>query len=85
MSKGDNSPGLSKLAGVLRGMAAGQVPTDLVLDFGEIQKDGSLITNTVPIAIPKGDYIICKHASISKGDRVLVAWVQNDAVIIDEI
>lgn len=85
MSKGDNSPGLSKLAGIFRGMAADQIPSDLVLDFGVIQKDGSLLTNTVPVAIPKGDYIICKHVSPSKGDRVLVGWVQNDAVIIDEI
>jgi hypothetical protein len=97
----------------------------LVLDFGEIQPNGSLLTNTFPLPIPKGDYSVCrqltlgttgslltetktdgKHGghslgfdgsheheikvpekmrSIKSGDRVLVAWVQSEAVVIDII
>lgn len=109
MSKGDNSPGISRLAGVFQNLADKQVPKDLVLDFGAIQKNGSLLTNTFPVAIPKGDYQVCRHLkshsattssksvgdhgshshsvgiheALKKGDRVLVAWVQNDAVVID--
>ena len=30
--------------------------SSLVLDFGEIKDDESLVTNTFPIPIPKGDY-----------------------------
>lgn len=106
MSKGDNAPGLSRLAGVLKGMARDQIPTDLVLDFGEIQKDKSLLTNTYSIAIPKSDYLVARHLksrsvtsgtteghshsvstreALKTGDRVLVAWVQNDPVVIDVI
>ena len=117
--------------------------SSLILDFGEIQGDYSLLTNTYPNPIPKGDYLVCRlllekknsghltytiqagkpndgthnhgssgthgghtggdgsHTHTSEGphvhdvlipdkmrkllpgDRVLVAWVQNDAVVID--
>ena len=110
MSKGDNSPGISRLAGVFQTLADKQVPKDLKLDFGVIQGDGSLLTNTFPIAIPKKDYQVCRHLcpipesdqwetaeaetdghkhlfqphwKLAHGNRVLVAWVQNDAVVID--
>jgi hypothetical protein len=90
-----------------------------VLDFGEIQSNGSLVTNTFPVPIPKGDYTICRHVGglsfeisegehpgheaqtetfhtgshthtveppvVSAGDRVLVAWVESEAVVIDVI
>jgi len=115
MSKGDNSPGLSRLAGVMRDLANKDRDTALVLDFGTIQGDGSLLTNTYPLPIPKSDYIVCRHLKsweitkstnsrsvgdhgehshsftierrerLKKGDRVLVAWVQNDAVVVDVI
>lgn len=117
--------------------------SDLVLDFGVIQDDYSLLTNTFPVPIPKSDYMVCRHLTIGvvgglltntvgagrpgdgthshgssgshgghitgsgdhshqnegphmhsvlipasmrqlqPGDRVLVAWVQNDAVVVD--
>lgn len=115
MSKGDNSPGMSKLAGVLKGIAKGEQETNLILDFGVIQPDKSLLTNTYPIPIPQSDYLVCgqlkkttdsfttsyasisehgdhrhtgsvtTHDALSAGDRVLVAWVLNDAVVIDKI
>lgn len=111
MSKGDNSPGISRLAGVFQTLADKQVPKDLLIDFGTIQQDGSLLTNTYPIPIPKKDYLVCRHLKkrslstgsksvgdhgshshsyeqrepLKKGDRVLVAWVQNDAVVVDVI
>jgi len=115
LSKGDNSPGMSKLAGVLKEIARGEQDTNLLLDFGVIQSDKSLLTNTYSIPIPKSDYLVCgqlkqatdtssttsvsvgdhgshkhsvtitTHDALSVGDRVLVAWVQNDAVVIDKI
>lgn len=111
----------------------------LLLDFGTIQGDLSLLTNTYPIPIPKTDYTVCRqlalgatgtlltstatdgkhshgpsgeHAQeigsgahshtneaphahsvlvpekmrkLKKDDRVLVAWVQNEAVVVDII
>lgn len=82
MSKGDNTPGISRLAGVIREIASGEVPRDLILDFGEIRPDGSLLTNTLTVAIPKGDYMALRGLNVQTGSRVLVGWVQNDAVII---
>lgn len=120
----DGHPGTSKLATVLSQRMRKENESPLVLDFGEIQPNGSLVTNTFPVPIPKGDYSICRqltlgatgslltqikssgdhegHAagdgkhkhdvpipekmrSVGSGDRVLVAWVQNEAVIIDII
>lgn len=115
MSKGDNSPGISKLAGMVQEIAKKQVPTALLLDFGVIQEDKSLLTNTYPLPIPQSDYLVCRHLksrivtantsassigeygdhshtvevstcdSLKIGDRVLVAWVQDDAVVVDVI
>lgn len=85
-----------------------------VLDFGSINKDMSLLTNTFPIPIPHSEYHVCrlvgglaytvsggfhggheggngshthtaKPPQIKPGDRVLVAWVQNEAVVIDVV
>ena len=141
----EGNPGVSKLGQVLqeRMKACGASP--LLLDFGTIQGDLSLLTNTYPIPIPKTDYTVCRqltlgatgavltcsqqagkprdgthsHGSsgthgghvggdgshvhsdeaphvhdvlipekmrkLKSGDRVLVAWVQNEAVVVDII
>lgn len=118
----EGNPGTNKLANVLAGRMKKESESPLVLDFGEIQANGSLITNTFPVPIPKGDYSVLrqltlgftgekltitkddgKHGghtsgdgihshivlipekmrSIRPGDRVLVAWVQNEAVVVD--
>lgn len=134
----DGHPGTSKLALVLSQRMKRENDSPLALDFGEIQANGSLVTNTFPIPIPKGDYSVCRgltlgavgamltetdksgghehqagthkghetgdgsHAhnggihghtvvvpdkmrSVGPGDRVLVAWVQNEAVVVDII
>ena len=146
MAQGDNSPGMSKFAGVLRNMAKWAVDGSPVFDFGTIQSDGSLLTNRFPIPIPKTDYLVLRcaglpnsevvkteghnhtlssgsvsvsvgsggspshshgasgslsgytgssvdkvdiarasQAHIKAGDRVLVAWVENDAVVLDVV
>lgn len=148
--------GMNKLAKVINGRVqdSQKAYDNLVLDFGRIQQDYSLLTNTYPIPIPKSDYLVLRqltlgsegslltvttesgtheHAgdglhehdngsheghdtgdgnhthsggnhghgqagehkhnvlvpermrSIRPGDNVLVAWVQNDAIVIDII
>ncbi len=116
------SPGTSALASVLGNMAEAKSNKPLSLDFGVIQADYSLKTNTFGIAIPRGEYSVCRcvtydpgvpltqtycdggHSQpdagyggehinqvelpvkmywIRPGDRVLVAWVDNEAVVID--
>lgn len=115
----DGHPGTSKLATVLSQRMKKENESPLLLDFGEIQANSSLMTNTFPVPIPKGDYSVCRHVgslsftisggghegheeqtqthhtgghshtvkppSIKPGDRVLVAWVQNEAVVVDVI
>lgn len=120
----DGHPGTSKLATVLSQRMKRENESPLRLDFGEIQANGSLMTNTFPVPIPKGDYSICRqltlgetgrkltvtdedgrhegHAggdgthshvvlipekmrSVAPGDRVLVAWIQSEAVVVDII
>lgn len=120
----DGHPGTSKLASVLSQRMKRENESPLILDFGEVQANGSLVTNTFPVPIPKGDYSICRsvigytlatsesswighlqsdkhiHGSpsgvpahshdvpmpkLKPGDRVLMAWVQNEAVVVDVI
>jgi hypothetical protein len=115
MSKGN--PGINRLGRVIRNQMQQAADSPLVLDFGTIQSDYSLITDSFPLPIPKSDYMVCRDLTHSQkqpltatssvtvgnethkhdvitpdsmkvlaaGDRVLVAWVQNDAVVIDVI
>ena len=127
----DSNAGISKLGAVIS-RRAGQMDAlnPLPLDFGEIQGDYSLKTNTYGRPIPKGQYSLCRQLTLGEegkwladthymkagahthngcgagpghndgvhdhdvkipekmrsllpGDRVLVAWVQNEAVVID--
>ena len=91
MGAHNENAGISNLANVIRRRIKKETDTPLVLDFGEIQSNGSLITNTFPVSIPKGSYSVLSSlgasndtdsASVSKGDRVLVAWVQSEAVVV---
>lgn len=135
----DGNPGVNKLGQVLQGRMKRCGESPLLLDYGEIQTDMSLLTNTYPIPIPKTDYMVCRQLTLGAtgapltvtavdgkhthgpsgghpqmsgsgihshtdeaphnhcvlipekmrklkpGDRVLVAWVQNDAVVVDII
>lgn len=88
----DENSGTNKLANVLIKRIKKEGESPLFLDFGEIQENESLTTNTFPVAIPKGQYSICRHINgidefpaLCVGDRVLVAWVNNEAVVIDVI
>ena len=123
MAAGPNgSPGINKMCQVISQRAAkvaGKADRDLVLDFASVQGDMSILTNTFPIPIPKGEYHVCRHINgfkykadigesgkgthgghyggdgrhehlikppkIKPGDRVLVAWIQNELVVIDVI
>ena len=51
----DRRSGTNKLATVLSHRMKVENESPLMLDFGEIQANGSLVTNTFPIPIPKGD------------------------------
>ena len=80
------SEGINKFAKVIQRRMKQVYEQPAVLDFGTINEDLSLITNNFPVPIPKPDYIICSKAiDIKAGSRVLVAWVGDDACIIDGV
>lgn len=84
----EGNKGIARLASVLSARMKQEFDAPLPLDFGEIQQDGSLITNTFPVPVPRGDYSILGHLmpeGVCPGSRVLVAWVQSDAVIIGDV
>jgi len=80
-----DNEGINRLARILDRRTEYQTDKPPVLDFGEIQNDMSLLSNHFPRPIPTGDYIVCKNAEISPKSRVFIAWVGDDAVVIDTI
>lgn len=110
----DDHAGVNKLAQVMSSRMKDESASPLVLDFGSINGNYSLTTNTFPVEIPKDDYSVCRNISgmslgisggshgghesgngthshtvgipkLRPGDRVLVAWIQNEAVVVDVI
>lgn len=58
----------------------------LDLDFGTVEPNGTLQTNTFPKKIAREDYTVLRHCRRELQNkeqvRVLVAWVQDEAVIV---
>ena len=73
--------GMSKLARVLHNRMKDErgAHSSLVLDFGEIQKDYSLLTNTYPIPIPKADYLVLEDLTLGETGTKLTTTTQNGA------
>lgn len=67
----NSNPGTNKLANVLAKRMAKASDAPLVLDFGEIKDDESLLTNTFPIPIPKGDYHVLRQLTLGKTGDIL--------------
>lgn len=64
MALADGNPGINKLARALDGKMKeyhDDLTSDLKLDFGVIQNDWKLLTNSFPVPIPKKDYRVCRH------------------------
>ena len=80
-----NSRGISFLARVLDSRMKERGDSPLVIDYGRIKKNGSLVTNSFNVPIPKDDFMVCSSSDVKKGDRVLVVWVQDDPVVIDRL
>ena len=116
------SPGVNKLTNVFSGMIQAQTDKPPVLDFGIINADYSLTTNSFRQPIPKDEYSVCRSVTynpkipltetyndgehdhpeasppgththkvklpekmhwLTPGDEVLVAWINEEAVVID--
>lgn len=72
--EGETDMGLNKLARVMQQrMARNQDANNsaLPLDFGIIQPDMSLKTNTFAHPIPQADYHVCRHLTLGPKDNIL--------------
>ncbi len=82
----EGNSGISRLAAVIAGRMREECSAPLSVDFGEVQEDGSLVTNTFPVPIPGGEYSVLGYlSSVSSGSRVLVAWVASEAVVLGTV
>lgn len=65
--------GMNKLAKVIgeRIKSDRNANNSLVLDFGIIQNDYSLLTNTYPIPIPKADYLVLRQLTLGDTGDVI--------------
>lgn len=79
--------GISRLALTLSRRMKQENESDEIIDFGKIQKNMSLVTDAFPVPIAKGEYLVLSHGEerVKPGDRVLVAWVGNEAVVMGRI
>ena len=63
MAQGDGNPGMNKMAQALNERMKkyhDDITGDLKIDFGKIGNDWSLMPNSFPKPIPKGDYMVCR-------------------------
>lgn len=79
--------GAARLAAVLDGRIKENQDTSLLLDFASVLEDYSILANTFPRPVPIRDCMAVCGAGrhLVPGDRVLVAWVQSELVIIDVV
>lgn len=73
MNPAEGNPGINHLALALQGQMERNhnARSALVLDFGVIQADYSLLTNTYPIPIPKSDYMVCRQVTLGPTNFIL--------------
>ena len=82
--------GISALAAQLDNRMAEHTDRNLILDFGTINSNRCLVTNTFRVPIDPSDYSVCGRMAsgstkLKKGDRVLVAWAGDEPVVIDKV
>ncbi len=76
---GNGNEGISKLTKVLQDRIHKVGDKPQVLDFGIIQDDMSLLTNTFPLPIPKSDYMICRSVSWNPAIPMTMTWWDNES------
>lgn len=70
------NPGINNLTNVLNGMMSAKMDTPPVLDFGIINADYSLTTNSFRQPIPKNEYSVCR--SVTYNPKVPLTETYND-------
>ena len=80
--------GAAQFVEALRLAVQGKNSPERVADFGTINSDYGLVMDSFPVAIPRGEWSMIRQptagtdAGLKPGDRVMAAWVGNEAVVI---
>ena len=67
------SEGVNHLARVMQGRMTELDDKPPFFDFGTIQEDMSLLTDSFPRPIPPQDYVVCRSVALGAADGVLTA------------
>lgn len=78
-----NRNGINNLAIVLKNEMNKVSDKPLILDFGVIQEDYSLKTNTFPVAIPVTDYSLCRSVSYNPAKPMTMTWWAGEAPYVE--
>ena len=82
----EKGKGINNLAAVINGQIERHTETTPAIDFGTVKKNGCLVPDSFPETIESGDYDVLgefKHDGTET--RVLIAWVEGQAVIIGKL
>ena len=89
-NRGNN--GAVQFVQAIQNISEKQIPRERIADFGTIKADYSLVTDSFPEAIPRGDWSTLRRpvateeeSGLQPGNRVLVVWVGNEAVVLGSI
>lgn len=74
-----NMNGINKLGRVIQSQMNKTIESPLLLDFGIIQDDYSLKTNTFPLPIPVEDYFIGRCLSYNPTKPLTMTWWAGEA------
>lgn len=69
-----NMDGVNKLGRLFQEQMNKTADKPLVLDFGVIQEDYSLLTNTFPLPIPVDDYVVCRCVTYNPSKPLTMTW-----------
>ncbi len=77
--------GVNDLARVLTDRMKQTQDKDNLVDFGTIGNGGHLTTDHLQVMMETDDYSKLDGLTLTKGDRVLVIWVDTEPVVIGKI
>lgn len=79
--------GMAMFASVLDKRMKEAQTTPMLLELASVSDDYSIVTDTFPQPIPIEDCMAIRGIGniLFPGDRVLLAWVQDDPIIIDVV
>lgn len=86
----EGNQGAEALVKAVSAVMGSQLPKERMIDGGVIKADYSLVTDSYPVPIPKGEWSLLSHLlqippGITPNARVAVCWLGGEAVVIGTI